>query len=232
MSVSLCCRLFDVWGRQHRAPVLSMRGWRWWWWWGVVSRQLAWASTHLSLLLLPALLCQTLLLQINKCWTNSSLFNLCRLLHNNEGCCCQRMCPASNDPPVWEDNEEGMYSCGRTPLLLCTFFSPGLSWLWHRNAFVNTVVQQLGTIIPVCRSDTEPRASFLFYFILAMTYHSTDSDITTLRLSVCLPERLLILNCSRVRINLSTTWQSAKCEWCFVRDQPGLHRGSLLIKKQ
>lgn len=99
---------------------------------GVVSRQLAWVSTHLSLLLLPALLCQTLLLQINKCWTNSSLFNLCRLLHNNEGWCCQRMCPASNDPPVWEDNEEGMYSCGRTlccsahsSLLVCLGFGIG-----------------------------------------------------------------------------------------------------------
>lgn len=136
-SLSLCCRLFDVRGRKRCAPVLSMRGWRWergdsargve----GVVSsRQLTWVPTHLSLLL-PALLCQTLLLQINKCWTNFSLLNLCRLLHNNEGRCCQRMCPASNDPPVWEDNEERMYSYRGTPLLLCTFFSPGLSWRWH-----------------------------------------------------------------------------------------------------
>lgn len=98
---------------------------------GVVgASQLAWVSTHLSLLLSP-LLCQTLLLQINKCWTNFSLLKLCRLLHNNEGWCCQRLCPASNDPPVWADNEERMYSYRRTPLLLCTFFCPGLSWLWR-----------------------------------------------------------------------------------------------------
>lgn len=75
-SPSLCCFLFDVRGRKSCAPVGSMRGW-WWkrgdgakWWEGgcrVVSRrQLPWVSIHLSLLL-PAMLCQTLLFQINKC---------------------------------------------------------------------------------------------------------------------------------------------------------------------
>lgn len=44
--------------------------------------------------------CQTLLLLINKFWTNFSLLNLCRLLHNNAGRRCQPICPAGNDPPV------------------------------------------------------------------------------------------------------------------------------------
>lgn len=94
----------------------------------VSNRQLTWVSIHLGLLLLllPALLCQTLLFQINKCSTNFSLLNLCRLLHNNEGWCCQSMCPAGNDPPVSGNNEKRMYSHRRRGALqLSTFFS---SW--------------------------------------------------------------------------------------------------------
>lgn len=54
--------------------------------------------------------------------------------------------------------------------------------------------QELGLIMLVWRSETQPRALLPLIFILAMAYHSTDTDITASRLSVCLLAGLLISN--------------------------------------
>lgn len=48
------------------------------------------------------------------------------------------------------------------------------------------VAQELGLIMLVWRSETQPRALLPFIFILAMTSHSADTVITASRLSVCL----------------------------------------------
>lgn len=69
----------------------------------------------------------------------------------------------------------------------------------------DAVAQELGLIMLAWRSETQPRALLPLIFILAMTYYSADTDITTSRLSVCLLAGLLILNRGRVRTVLSVT---------------------------
>lgn len=69
----------------------------------------------------------------------------------------------------------------------------------------DAVAQELGLIMLAWRSETQPRALLPLIFILAMTYYSADTDITTSRLSVCLLAGLLILNRGRVRTRLSVT---------------------------
>lgn len=59
------------------------------------------------------------------------------------------------------------------------------------------VAQELGLIMPAWRSETQPRALLPLIFILAVTYYSADTDITTSRLSVCFLPGLLILNRER-----------------------------------
>lgn len=72
----------------------------------------------------------------------------------------------------------------------------------------DAVAQELGLIMLAWRSETQPRALLPLIFILAMTYYSADTDITTSRLSVCLLAGLLILNHGRVRTRLVTPNQT------------------------
>lgn len=61
--------------------------------------------------------------------------------------------------------------------------------------------------------DTAQGIILTILFILALTYHSTGSDITTRSLSPCLlglRETLIKFNCSRARINLSTIHRLTK----------------------
>lgn len=81
------------------------------------------------------------------------------------------------------------------------------------------VAQELGLIMLVWRSETQPRALLPLIFILAMTYHSTDTDITASHLSVCLLAGLLILNHGLVRTQLSVT-----------SNQPGPSQRTLKLK--
>lgn len=96
----------------------------------------------------------------------------------------------------WADNEERMYSRRSVHSS-----SPELSGF----GIAGAVAQKLGLIMLVWRSKTQPRALLPLIFILAVTYHSTDTDITASRLSVCLLAGLLILNHGLVRTQLSVT---------------------------
>lgn len=128
--------------------------------------------------------------------------------------------------PVWEDNEERMYSYRQTPLLLCTFFLPRLSWLWRWCAFVNTVVQSLCTIILQCIhgwSGMQPRTSFLSFFFYFghdlsfnwLWYHNVEP----FSMFPCTQREIVVEMNSQ---HLNVAWQNAKSEWSFVGDRSGL----------
>lgn len=75
---------------------------------------------------------------------------------------------------------------------LCAFSFLRSVWLWHCSR--SSPGTWLSYSMPAWRSETHPRALLPFVFILAVTYHSADTDITTSCLSVCLLAGLLILN--------------------------------------
>lgn len=179
----------------------------------VSSCQITWASTHLSLLP-PVLLCQTLLLQINKCWTNFSLLNPCQPLHNNEGRCCQRMCPVM------------ILLSGRTMRKECFLAALHIFLPWTVLALA-LQTQESGNMVQLSLYGDltpSPRHSYRHFFlfwpglIIQLTLISQRRSFQ----SVFAREAVCIQLQQRERINLSSTWQSANIGVIFNQRSVGL----------